>query len=38
MHLYCMLLVFFTLTVFMLVLMLELGVQKGCNGVIGTCI
>ena len=32
----CMLLVFFTLTVFMLVLMLE--VQKGCNNVVDTCI
>ena len=32
----CMLLVFFTLTEFMLVLMLE--AQKGCNGVVGTCI
>ena len=31
-----MLLVFFTLTVFMLVLLLE--VQKGCNGDVDTCI
>ena len=32
----CMLLIFFTLTEFMLVLMLE--VQTGCNGNVDTCI